>query len=137
MKILLVEKKKNHISALNIALTQIKDCKCKRISSIVIVDEIKKLDKKIIEEKPDILILDGDFIFYQAKENISSLKALYPEISILVLTSNYEQEKKFVLAGIEDFIPKDSADKFYDEMVAFLNMESNKKEINKNNNFKR
>ncbi len=137
MKILLAEKKKNHMSALKLALTQIKDCKCKKISSIVIVDEIKKLDEKLKEEKPDILILDGDFLFYQTKDNISSLKALYPEMPILVLTSNFEQEKKFVLAGIEDFIPKDSADKFYEEMVIFLNKESNKKEIEKNNNFKR
>ncbi|GAH50058.1 unnamed protein product, partial [marine sediment metagenome] len=30
-------------------------------------------------------------------------------------------------AGIEDFISKDSAEKFYNEMVIFLNKESNKK----------
>jgi DNA-binding NarL/FixJ family response regulator len=127
MKILLAEKRKNHISALKLALTQIKDCKCKKITKIVIVDEIKKLDKKLKKEKPDILILDGDFISYQTKKNISSLKALFPEMSILVLTSSFEQEKKFVVAGIKDFIPKDSADKFYNELVFFLNKKSNKK----------
>lgn len=127
MKILLAEKRKNHISAVKLALTQIKDCECKKISSIVIADDIKKLDKKLKKEKPDILILDGDFISYQTKENISPLKALYPEMSILILTTSFKQEKKFTKAGIEDFISKDSAEKFYNEMVIFLNKESNKK----------
>lgn len=127
MKILLAEKRKNHISAVKLALTQIKDCECKKISSIVIADNIKKLDKKLKKEKPDILILDGDFISYQTKENISPLKALYPEMSILILTTSFKQEKKFTKAGIEDFISKDSAEKFYNEMVIFLNKESNKK----------
>ncbi len=127
MKILLAEKRKNHISAVKLALTQIKDCECKKISSIVIADDIKKLDKKLKKEKPDILILDGDFISYQTKENISPLKALYPEMSILILTTSFKQEKKFTKAGIEDFISKGSAEKFYNEMVIFLNKESNKK----------
>ena len=120
MKILLAEKRKNHISAVKLALTQIKDCECKKISSIVIADDIKKLDKKLKKEKPDILILDGDFISYQTKENISPLKALYPEMSILILTTSFKQEKKFTKAGIEDFISKDSAEKFYNKMVIFL-----------------
>ncbi|GAG69551.1 hypothetical protein ES703_112943 [subsurface metagenome] len=127
MKILLAEKRKNHISAVKLALTQIKDCECKKISSIIIADDIKKLDKKLKKEKPDILILDGDFISYQTKENISPLKALYPEMSILILTTSFKQEKKFTKVGIEDFISKDSAEKFYNEMVIFLNKESNKK----------
>lgn len=127
MKILLAEKRKNHISAVKLALTQIKDCECKKISSIIIADDIKKLDKKLKKEKPDILILDGDFISYQIKENISPLKALYPEMSILILTTSFKQEKKFTKVGIEDFISKDSAEKFYNEMVIFLNKESNKK----------
>jgi len=127
MKILLAEKRKNHISAVKLALTQIKDCECKKISSIVIADDIKKIDKKLEKEKPDILILDGDFISYQTKENISPLKALYPEMSILILTTSFKQEKKFTKVGIEDFISKDSAEKFYNEMVIFLNKESNKK----------
>ncbi len=127
MKILLAEKRKNHISAVKLALTQIKDCECKKISSIIIADDIKKLDKKLKKEKPDILILDGDFISYQIKENISFLKALYPEMSILILTTSFKQEKKFTKVGIEDFISKDSAEKFYNEMVIFLNKESNKK----------
>jgi len=41
MKILLAEKRKNHISAVKLALTQIKDCECKKISSIIIADDIK------------------------------------------------------------------------------------------------
>ena len=127
MKILLAEKRENHISAVKLALTQIKDCECKKISSIIIADDIKKLDKKLKKEKPDILILDGDFISYQTKENISPLKALYPEMSILILTTSFKHEKKFTKAGIEDFISKDSAEKFYNEMVIFLNKESNKK----------
>lgn len=127
MKILLAEKRENHISAVKLALTQIKDCECKKISSIIIADDIKKLDKKLKKEKPDILILDGDFISYQTKENISPLKALYPEMSILILTTSFKQEKKFTKVGIEDFISKDSAKKFYNEMVIFLNKESNKK----------
>lgn len=127
MKILLAEKRKNHISAVKLALTQIKDCECKKISSIIIADDIKKLDKKLKKEKPDILILDGDFISYQTKENISPLKALYPEMSILILTTSFKQEKKFTKVGIEYFISKDSAEKFYNEMVIFLNKESNKK----------
>ncbi|MBA7508650.1 hypothetical protein ES705_00582 [subsurface metagenome] len=127
MKILLAEKRKNHISAVKLALTQIKDCECKKISSIIIADDIKKLDKKLKKEKPDILILDGDFISYQTKENISPLKALYPEMSILILTTSFKQEKKFTKVGIENFISKDSAEKFYNEMVIFLNKESNKK----------
>lgn len=127
MKILLAEKRKDHTSAVKLALTQIKDCECKKISSIIIADDIKKLDKKLKKEKPDILIFDGDFISYQTKENISFLKTLYPEMSILVLAASFKQEKKFTKVGIEDFILKDSAEKFYNEMVIFLNKESNKK----------
>ena len=39
MKDLLVKNNMNNMSALKLALTQIKDCKCKKISSIVNVDK--------------------------------------------------------------------------------------------------
>ncbi len=120
MKILLAEKRKNHISAVQFALTQIKDSECKEISTILIVDDMNKLDKKLKKEKPDILILDESFISYQTKENINSLKALCPEISILALITSFKQGRKFAEVGVEDFVLKDSADKFYNKMVIFL-----------------
>jgi len=127
MKILLVENKTNHISAVVVALEDIKDNECKEVSTIISTDNINELDKKIKKEKPNILILNGGFLFYLTKERISSLKSLYPEMSILVLTTSFEQEMEFIKLGIENFILKDFAVNFYKELVNFFNKECKNK----------
>ena len=132
MKILLVENKTNHISAVVVALEDIKDNECKEVSTIISTDNINELDKKIKKEKPNILILNGGFLFYLTKERISSLKSLYPEMSILVLTTSFEQEMEFIKLGIDNFILKDFAVDFYKELVNFFNKECKKR--NKKNN---
>ena len=127
MKILLVENKTNHISAVVVTLEDIKDNECKEVSTIISTDNINELDKKIKKEKPNILILNGGFLFYLTKERISSLKSLYPEMSILILTISFEQEMEFIKLGIENFILKDFAVNFYKELINFFNKECKKK----------
>ena len=95
--------------------------------SLLMETDFSSIKSHIDQEKPDILILDEDFISYKTKENISSLKTLYSEMSILILITNFRQKEIFTEVGIEDFISKDSAEKFYNDMVIFLNKACDKK----------
>ena len=135
MKILLAEKGKNLISALLLVLTHIKNTEVKEIGLILNVDRIDNLHKELKKEKPDILIINGGFINHISIKSIIFLQELYPAMKVLILSIDPGAEKKFLEAGIEDFILKgESAEIFYKSMVTFLKKEQKRlKKLSFNN----
>jgi len=135
MKILLAEKGKNLISALLLVLNHIKNTEVKEIDQILNVDRIDKLHKELKREKPDILIINGGFIDHVTIKSILFLQELYPAMKVLILSIDPGVEKKYLEAGIEDFILKgESAEIFYKSMVAFLKKEQKRlKKLSFNN----
>ena len=123
MKILLAEKSKNLVSALMLALSQIKDNEVKEIGLILSVDKFDNLYKELKKENPDVLIINEDFVEHKTRETVPILQALYPYMTILILSKNPMLEKKYLEIGIKNFIIKgDSAKDFYNSLVSFLKM---------------
>jgi len=108
-------------------LTQIKNTEVKKIGSIITVDKVENLFKKLRNERPGLLILDEGFKDSKIIENIIIFKTIYPDISILILGTDFKQAEKYFEAGIDEFILKgNSAGKFYNSLVIFLKKEQNK-----------
>jgi response regulator of citrate/malate metabolism len=130
MKILLAEKGKNLISALLLVLTHIKNTEVKEIGLILNVDNVDSLNRELKKEKPDILIINGGFVDHITIESVLVVQELYPAMKILILSFDPGMKKKYLEAGVEDFIIKgDSAEKFYNSLVSFLKKEQ--KRLNK------
>ena len=124
MKILLVEKGKNLISALLLVLTSIKNSEVKEIGLILNVDRIDNLYKELKKEKPDVLIINDGFVDQITRESALILQELYPAMKVLILSIDPKVEKKYSEVGIDDFIIKgNSAEIFYNSMVSFLQKE--------------
>lgn len=124
MKILLAEKSKNLVSALMLLLTQIKNTDVKNIGLILNVDKVDNLYKELKKEKPDVLIMNGDFVDHKTRETVPVLQELYPLMTTLILGTDPELEKKYLEKGMDNFLLKgDSAEDFYISMVNFLNKE--------------
>ncbi|MFC2159420.1 hypothetical protein ACFLQS_01740 [Actinomycetota bacterium] len=127
MKVLLAEKSKNNISAIKLVLSQIRDSEIKGIGPILTVSSVKGLYKKLLKEKPEVLMINGGFVNHKTKEMMPDIQLLYPLMTILILSSDFKIEKEYLKIGIKDFILKgDSAKEFYDSMIVFLTKEKAK-----------
>jgi len=127
MKILIAEKSKDLVSALMLIISQIKSTEVEEIGSILNVDKVDSLYKKLKSENPDVLIINGGFVNHNTRDIVPVFEELYPEMTILILSTDPRLEEKYSEVGIENFILKgNSAKDFYDSMVRFLKKEQGK-----------
>ena len=107
-----------------LVVSQIKNTEVKEIGSILNVDKVFNLYKELKKDSPDVLIMNGGFVDHSTRETVPILQQLYPAMTILILSTDPELEKKYLEIGVEDFILKgDSAEDFYNSMVIFLKKE--------------
>ncbi len=102
MNILIAEERKNLLSALKLLL----ETEIEQIDYIREVSERMDLDKAVEEEKPDILIMDGEFLNHNTKDAIISFKKSYPDMSLVIIDFDHGKEKQYLKLNIDLFITK-------------------------------
>jgi DNA-binding NarL/FixJ family response regulator len=102
MNILIAEERKNLLSALKLLL----ETEIEKISYIGEVYNSMDLDKAVKEEKPDILIVDGDLINSNNEVEVRYFKEFYPDMSLVVIDFNHGKRMKYKKLDVDLFIDK-------------------------------
>ena len=126
MRVLIVDKIPGMRSALKLLLSQFKE-----IDYIAEIRGEVNLQKKIIAESPDIVLVDWDFLGSKTRDIVISLKVNYPNISTVVLSSNLKLKNKYLKNGIDDFIIKGyPPERLYNALKYLVKKNKDKKVVN-------
>ena len=117
MNILIAEKRKNLLSALKLLL----ETEVENIDYIEEVSDNTDLYRALKTEKPEILILDGDFFGSGIKNYVTSFKEYYPDMSLVVIDFDHGEKRKYLQMGIDMFITKGGpSGKVLDSLIDFV-----------------
>jgi hypothetical protein len=101
MNILIAEERKDLLSVLKLLL----ETEIEKIDYIREVCSSMDLDKAIKEEKPGILIMDGDLI-NNTEFEVRHLKKLCPDMSLVIIDFDHGRRRKYRKLDVDLFINK-------------------------------
>ena len=104
MNILIAEERKNLLSALKLLL----ETEIEQIDYIKEVSDRRDLNKAVEAEKPDILILDGDFFNGNTKDEVVSFKKYHPDMFLVIIDFDNGKKKRYLKQNVDLFITKGS-----------------------------
>jgi DNA-binding NarL/FixJ family response regulator len=102
MNILIAEERKSLLSALKLLL----ESEIDQIDYIREVSDRRDLNKAVEAEKPDILIMDGDFFNGNTKNAVISFKKYHPDMSLVIIGFDHGEKKKYLKLNVDLFITK-------------------------------
>jgi DNA-binding NarL/FixJ family response regulator len=105
MNILIAEERKNIIDSIKLLLeNEVGQTNC--ISAVLDKNCLKIADSPY---KPDILILDGEFLNKRTIDTVFSFKKYCPEMFIVLIDRDHENKKRLAKMNIDLFINKKSS----------------------------
>jgi hypothetical protein len=117
MNILIAVERKNLLSALKLLL----ETEINEIGHIEEVFNRGDLSEAIETVKPDILLMDGDFINVDTKNEVISFKKFFSEMSLVIMDFDNEKKKMYQEMNMDLFITKgDSSYKVLNSLIDFV-----------------
>ena len=117
MNILIAEERKNLLSALKLLL----ETEINEIGHIEEVFNRRDLRESIETVKPDILLIDGDFIDEDIKNEVVSFKRYFPDMSLVIMDFDNEKKKMYQEMNMDLFITKgNSSYKVLNSLINFV-----------------
>ena len=87
------------------------------------VDDAQKLLELAEKESPDLILVDNELPGVYIEDLITSLHALEPKPTVLVMSSDFENSRKFLKAGADAFVSKgDPADWLLEILYKYENL---------------
>ena len=117
MNILIAVERKNLLSALKLLL----ETEINEIGHIEEVFNRRDLSEAIETIKPDILLIDGDFIDEGIKNEVVSFKKYFPDMSLVIMDFDNEKKRMYQEMNIDLFITKGSSSyKVLNSLIDFV-----------------
>jgi DNA-binding NarL/FixJ family response regulator len=117
MNILIAVERKNLLSALKLLL----ETEINEIGHIEEVFNRRDLSGAIETVKPDILLMDGDFINVDTKDEVVSFKKDFPGMSLVIMDFDNEKKRMYQEMNIDLFITKGSSSyKVLNSLIDFV-----------------
>ncbi len=117
MNILIAVERKNLLSALRLLL----ETEINQIGHIEEVSSRRDLSEALETVKPDILLIDGDFIDIDIKNEIVSFKKYFPEMSLVIMDFDNEKKRMYQEMNMDLFITKgNSSYKVLNSLINFV-----------------
>jgi len=117
MNILIAEERKNLLSALKLLL----ETEIEQIDYIKEVSDRRDLNKAVEAEKPDVLIMDGDFFNGNTKDAVISFKKYYPDMFLVIIDFDNGKKKMYQEMNVDLFISKGSSSfKVLNSLINFV-----------------
>src|SRR3989304_6928976 len=117
MNILIAVERKNLLSALKLLL----ETEINEIGHIEEVFNRRDLSVAIETVKPDILLMDGDFINVDTKDEVVSFKKDFPGMSLVIMDFDNEKKRMYQEMNIDLFITKGSSSyKVLNSLIDFV-----------------
>ena len=118
MNILIAVERKNLLSALKLLL----ETEINEIGHIEEVFNRRDLSEAIETIKPDILLIDGDFIDEGIKNEVVSFKKYFPDMSLVIMDFDNEKKRMYQEMNMNLFISKGSSSyKVLNSLIDFVN----------------
>ncbi|HEY4662103.1 MAG TPA: hypothetical protein VIH07_00325 [Candidatus Humimicrobiaceae bacterium] len=109
--------RKNLLSALKLLL----ETEINEIGHIEEVFNRRDLSGAIETVKPDILLMDGDFINVDTKDEVVSFKKDFPGMSLVIMDFDNEKKRMYQEMNIDLFITKGSSSyKVLNSLIDFV-----------------
>ncbi len=117
MNILIAVERKNLLSALKLLL----ETEINEIGHIEEVFNRRDLSEAIEAIKPDILLIDGDFIDEDIKNEVVSFKKYFPDMSLVIMDFDNEKKRMYQEMNMDLFITKGSSSyKVLNSLIDFV-----------------
>lgn len=117
MNILIAVERKNLLSALKLLL----ETEINEIGHIEEVFNRKYLSEAIETVKPDILLVDGDFISEDIKNEVVYFKKYFPDMSLVIMDFDNEKKRMYQEMNMDLFITKGSSSyKVLNSLIDFV-----------------
>ena len=117
MNILIAVERKNLLSALKLLL----ETEINEINHIEEVYNRRDLSEAIKTVEPDILLIDGDFINVDIKNEVVSFKKYFPDMSLVIMDFDNEKKRMYQEMNMDLFISKGSSSyKVLNSLIDFV-----------------
>ena len=117
MNILIAVERKNLLSALKLLL----ETEINKIGHIEEVFNRRDLSEAIENVEPDILLIDGDFIDEDIKNEVVSFKKYFPDMSLVIMDFDNEKIRMYQEMNMNLFISKGSSSyKVLNSLIDFV-----------------